>query len=221
MDTKIIVLVNQKGGCGKTTIVMQLAGALGREGKKVLIVDADPQGTATGWAKSADDKNPFPATISGLSSMGDKVHREVKRHIGQYDFIFVDCPPAVDSPVPQSALMIADVALVPVIPSPADLLATNGIQALISRMQDVNESMKAYVVPNMVTSTKIAKKTIELLQRFGMKITAAGLSYRTAFRESTYIGGTVFDLKNEGADKAQAEVTALKNELLKIMKSAA
>ncbi|MHC5730941.1 MAG: AAA family ATPase, partial [Nostoc sp.] len=56
MTAKIIAVVNQKGGSGKTTVSMQLAGAIARRSNKVLVVDADPQGTATRWAASALDE---------------------------------------------------------------------------------------------------------------------------------------------------------------------
>src|SRR5260363_310118 len=84
---------NQKGGCGKTTISMQLAGALGKDDCRVLVVDADPQGTATRWAANAEDDKPFPAAISGLGAAGGKVHREIKKYVGEYDYILIDCPP--------------------------------------------------------------------------------------------------------------------------------
>ena len=58
MPAKILAVVNQKGGSGKTTLSMQLAGALARRHHKVLVVDADPQGTATRWAASAEDETP-------------------------------------------------------------------------------------------------------------------------------------------------------------------
>jgi chromosome partitioning protein len=108
MPAKIISVVNQKGGSGKTTLSMQLAGALARRGNKVLVVDADPQGTATRWAASADDEKPFPASVVGLSAASTKVHREVKKFVDDYQYVIIDCPPAADSPVPQSALLIAD-----------------------------------------------------------------------------------------------------------------
>src|SRR4051795_3748832 len=141
MPAKIISVVNQKGGSGKTTLSMQLAGALARRGHDVLIVDADPQGTATRWAASAEDEKPFPATVAGLAAAAGKVHREVKKYISRYDYIIIDCPPAVDSLAPQSALLIADLAVVPVIPSPPDLWASVGITKLIENARTVNEEL--------------------------------------------------------------------------------
>jgi chromosome partitioning protein len=78
MPAKIVVIANQKGGCGKTTIAMQVGGTLGRAGNRVLIVDADPQGTATRWAASAADESSFPAHVAGLAAAGGKVHREIR-----------------------------------------------------------------------------------------------------------------------------------------------
>ena len=217
MDTRIIVLTNQKGGCGKTTVCMQLAGALGRQGRKVLVVDADTQGTASRWAACADEKTPFPAMISGMGAIGSKVHQEVKKYIGQYEYIFIDCPPAKDSLIPRSALVIACVALIPVIPSPADLWAVDGIQPLINEAKIHNEKLRALIIPNMCTNTNTSKGTLESLINLGMDITTTTLGDRIAYRESAVVGGTVYDLKTESAVKAQEEITSLKKELIRIM----
>lgn len=216
MNTKIIAIVNQKGGCGKTTITMQLAGVLGKEGNKVLVVDADPQGTATRWAANAEDDKPFPATLSGLSAAGAKVHREVKKYLGEYDYIFIDCPPALDSPAPQSALMIADLAIIPIVPSPADLWAAVGIQELIDRMKDLNEGLKSRIVLNMYQKNIILNDEVsDLVKNFGIEKATTNLSLRTAYRQSAVFGGTVFDIK--GADKAIYEIESLKSEIVTIL----
>lgn len=215
-NTKIITIANQKGGCGKTTITMQLAGALGRDKFKVLIVDADPQGTATRWASNADDLSPFLSHIAGLSAAGAKVHREVKKYVGQYDYILIDCPPSVDSITPQSALMISDIVLIPIIPSPADLWAAVGIQQLIERVQGINEGLQSRIIPNMCQANlSLTQEVLAVLNNFGIEISNTHLCLRTAYRQSAVLGKTVFDIK--GADKAVNEVEKLKNEVLKIL----
>lgn len=217
MTAKIIVAANQKGGCGKTTVAMQLGGTLGRNGHRVLIVDADPQGTATRWAASATDEVPFPAHVAGLAAAGGKVHREIKKYLESYDFILVDCPPAVESPVPQSVLLIADLALIPIIPSPADLWAATGTRGLIERATEINSSLKSRLVVNMLQSnTSMSREVLEVLQDFGIPLTEAKLHLRTAYRQAAVYGGTVHNLGRE-AGKAIQEVEILVNEVLALI----
>lgn len=217
MTAKIVAVVNQKGGAGKTTVSMQLAGTLGRRGHKVLVIDADPQATATRWAASAGEEQSFPATISGLSAAGGKVHREAQKYVEDYDFIVIDCPPAADSPVPQSALMIADLALVPVIPSPLDLWASVGIVRVIDSLRDINEALEPRIVINQCQpNTALAREAMEMLQTFGLPIARARLHHRTAYRQAAVYGSTVHEL-GKAADQAIAEVDALTDEVLAIL----
>lgn len=218
MAAKILVTANQKGGCGKTTVAMQIGGTLGRTGHRVLIVDADPQGTATRWAASATDENPFPAHVAGLAAAGGKVHREIKKYLDSYDYILVDCPPAVESAVPQSALLVADIALVPIIPSPADLWAATGTRGLIERAIEINPALQARLVVNMLQSnTSMSKEVLEVLEDFGIPLTEAKLHLRTAYRQAAVFGGTVHDLGRDAA-KAVREVETLVQEILDLVK---
>src|SRR3546814_7153755 len=83
---------------------------------RVLIIDMDPQGTASRWSSVASPEQPFPATVISLSPMQEKMIGEVEKMSSGYDFIFIDCPPAIESSVPWAALMIADIGLIPMIP---------------------------------------------------------------------------------------------------------
>lgn len=217
MTAKIISVVNQKGGSGKTTISMQLAGTLARRNKRVLVVDADPQGTATRWATSADDDKPFPASVVGLSVANAKVHREVKKFIEDYDFIIIDCPPAADSPVPQSALLVTDLALVPVIPSPLDMWATIGIKEVINNIKDLNESLKARIVINQCQpNTTLTQEALEVLPKFGIDICETVIRQRQVYRQSAVYGQTVQDFGAK-AESATAEIEALTDEVLRLI----
>ncbi len=222
MIAKVITITNQKGGAGKSTLTMQLAGSFSKK-YKVMVIDADPQATATRWASSSPDEYPFNATICGLGAAGGKVHREVKKYLSDYDYIFIDTPPAVDSPVPQSALMVSDLALIPIIPSPPDLWAGIAIKELISRMQDFNEHLEARLVINMCQSnTNIAKDIISIVDDFEIDKSETSLVLRTAYRQSAAFGCTVHDLKKV-ADiaidkKACDEIDRLCDEIRFILK---
>src|SRR5262245_53204413 len=217
MPAKIVAAVNQKGGSGKTTLFMQLAGALARRGHEVLIVDADPQGTATRWAASAEDDKLFPATVAGLAAAAGKVHREVKKYVGRYDYIIIDCPPAVDSLAPQSALLIADLAALPVIPSPPDLWASVGITKLIENARTVNEGLLAVIVLNQCQPQQVlTKDAMDILKDFQVPLAKHYLGDRAVYRQSSLYGMTVHDMGAK-AEPAIREVTALAEELLGLL----
>lgn len=218
MAAKIIAVVNQKGGTGKTTVSMNLAGALARRSYDVCVIDADPQGTATRWAASAPDDDPFPASVLGLSAAGGKVHREVRKLVGNYDYIIIDCPPAADSPVPQSALLVADLCLIPVIPSPPDLWATIGIRTVVENASDINEALKARLVVNQLQSNVgIARDAMEILPEFGVEVCKAKLHHRAAYKQAALDGQSVHK-GGSRAKQAVEEVEALTDEVLKLLR---
>lgn len=217
MPAKIIAVANQKGGSGKTTVSMQLAGAIARRRNKVLVVDADPQGTATRWAASAEDDRPFPASVVGLSAASAKVHREVKKFIDDYDYIIIDCPPAADSPVPQSALLIADLVLVPLIPSPLDMWAAVGIRQVIANVSDLNEGLKSRLVLNQCQpNTTLTQETLEVLPEFGIELANVQLRHRQVYRQSAVFGQTVHDFGGK-ASAAIEEMENLTSEVFEIL----
>lgn len=220
MVAKIIAVANQKGGSGKTTVSMQLAGAIARRGDRVLVVDADPQGTATRWAASAADDNPFPAAVVGLSAAHEKVHREVKKFIHDYGYIIIDCPPAADSPVPQSALLIADLVLVPIIPSPLDMWAAVGIRQVIFNVGDINEGLVSRLVLNQCQpNTTLTQETLEVLPEFGIELAKTQLRHRQVYRQCAVFGQTVHDFGSKAA-AAIKEVERLTDEVFAILRAA-
>ncbi|HEV8716851.1 MAG TPA: ParA family partition ATPase [Candidatus Binatia bacterium] len=217
MAAKVVAVVNQKGGSGKTTLTMQLAGTLAKRGVKILVVDADAQGTATRWSSSAPDDTPFPAPVVGLSAAGTKVHREVAKFTDDYTLIMIDCPPAIDNPTPHSALLIADLALVPIIPSPPDLWAAVGIRQLIETLSAINKGLQArLVINNMEPRTSLAKEALDILPEFGIPLVETILHHRTAYRQSAVFGGTVHHLGSKAAP-AIREIEALADEVLAIV----
>jgi chromosome partitioning protein len=217
MAAKILAVVNQKGGVGKTTLSMQLAGTLALRKHRVLVVDADPQGTASRWAASASDEQPFPTAVVGLAASGNKLHREVVKLAQDYDYIIVDCPPAVDSINSRSALLIADLALVPVIPSPPDLWASTGIARLIDEVSTVNAELRALLVLNLCQANRLLlKDSTTVLQDFQLPLAKQQLGLREVYRQSSVYGTTVHTMGPK-AESAAREMNALADEIAMVL----
>jgi chromosome partitioning protein len=217
MNAKIISLSNQKGGVGKTTLTMQIAGALGRS-KKVLVADIDPQGTAVTWSASASSESPFPAHVIGLSAAKGKVHNEIRKYIEDYDFIIIDCPPSINSSETQSALLISDLALIPILPSPPDIWASVGIIQIIENAKLVNETLQARLVLNQKQANRtLATESLTILEDFQIPLAKTAISQREIYRHCAAIGGTVFDF-GKRADVAIQEIESLIQEIQDLLK---
>lgn len=215
-NAKIITVTTRKGGAGKSTIIMQLAGALALRQFQVLVVDGDPQGSAIQWSAAADEK-PFPVPVVNLAAAGSRIDREIKKQVGHFDFILVDCPPASDSPVPRSALRVSHLAIVPVIPSPLDLWGAVGIREVIQDVQVVNEDLQARLVINQFQeTTTLAHEVLHALNEFGISVFETRIGHRTAYRQSAVFGGTVHDFRSR-ASQAIAEVESLTDEILALV----
>jgi chromosome partitioning protein len=186
MTSKIITVCNQKGGSGKTTTCMTLAAGLAARGFSVLVVDADPQGTATRWGASAPEAEPFPATVINLAAAKANVHRMVRDHIDKYDVVLVDCPPAVESPATQSSLLISDLAIVPVIPRPGELWALERLFQLLSEMPE----LKARLFPTMLQNTTLMADALTVLGETPVPLMKSSFSARVAYAQGMPTGGT-------------------------------
>jgi chromosome partitioning protein len=215
---KIISVANQKGGCGKTNITMNLAVSFFLDKKKVLVIDADPQGTASRWSASAEDNHPYPVSVINLSIAGNKIHQEIKKLMDKYDYIIVDCPPSIESVIPQSVLLVSDLVLIPIVPSPSDLWATVGMKKLLDFVLSVNETLRAMMVINMYNNrTILAKDVVEAIDGFDVKVANTKIGLRNVFRTSSALGRSVFDYGKD-VEVAKKEIISLKKEIVNLLK---
>lgn len=137
MTAVVCALANHKGGVGKTTMAMNPAAGLGRRGGCV-VVDADPQSSASLWAQTAMPARLPVTVMAAAQGMGDALDQLRGRH----DFIVVDCPPATDAVQTQAALANAHVVLIPVLPSPMDLWATARIEAMVEARASATHALR-------------------------------------------------------------------------------
>lgn len=218
MRTRIISLTNQKGGVGKTTLTMQIAGALGNLNRKVLVADIDPQGTALTWSASAPEESPFPAHVINLSAAKGKVHNEIRKYVDEYDFIIIDCPPNINSPETQSALLISDLALIPILPSPPDIWASVGIVQIVENAKVVNETLQARLVLNQKQANRtLSTESLKILEGFQIPLARTVISQREIYRQCAATGGTVFDF-GKRSDVAIQEIRGLLKEIIELLK---
>ena len=205
----IISLLNQKGGVGKTTLAVHLSTALALRGRKVLLVDADPQHSSLDWSESRTADPLFP--VIGLPTKN--LHKEMPAHVRNYDDIVIDGPPRVNE-LARAAIMAADVVLIPVQPSPYDIWAAKEIVDMLNEARVYKEKQKsAFVINRKIVNTAIGRDVAEALAEYQLAVLSSAISQRVAFAESAAQGSTVLELDPTGI--ASQEINRLTDEVLK------
>jgi len=149
MAGRVIVIGNEKGGCGKTTISVNLVAMGARERHDVLLVDADPgQQSAARWAARRRDMHPEAAPVPCVSLTG-RIDAQVEDLRARYGLIVVDTG-AEDSPELRSAALVADTLVVPLQAEALDLWTLPTVEAIFRRVQAVQRDLRVVIALNRV-----------------------------------------------------------------------
>ena len=220
----VILIGGEKGGTGKSTIATNIATMRTIKGIDTLLFDIDPQKTSTFWASRRDENDIHPRIAScqkildsRILNAGIVIRNELKALMSKYEDIIVDAGGAA-SEVLRAAMTMADVLVLPLMPSSFDIWTLGTVNNLISEVKHTNPNIIAKVVYNKVaphpqTAKFEMEESNEILSDFdSIKRFDTILIYRVAIRRSQSKGQAVVEYKPLD-DKANEEINSLYREV--------
>ncbi|MFN2337898.1 MAG: ParA family partition ATPase [Gammaproteobacteria bacterium] len=209
MSARTFALANLKGGCGKSTLALNLAAGLARRGSTSL-VDADPQGALLHWADWAGSEGDFPGLLQAGRNPGEILEQAAR----DSRYVVIDCPPSVDMDITGQCLEQVDVVLIPVLPSPLDLWASAGTVAAVERARQANPRLRAWLVLNQTEPRSAMSRAIGgAVASLDVPVLNTRIRRRAAYRTSAVEGRSVYQLGARGA-AAMNEIEDLIQEVL-------
>jgi chromosome partitioning protein len=210
--SKIIAVLNQKGGAGKTTLATNLSRALQENNKRVLLIDSDPQGSARDWNTAGDGE-----IVSVIGLDRPTLSKDIQSIKENSDWIVIDGAPQI-AELSVSAIKCADVILIPVQPSPYDVWACEDLVDVIKARQEVTEGSPkaAFVISRAIKNTQLSKEISDALKDYDLPVFENYTSQRVIYAKSAAVGSTVLDI--ESGNEAAKEILAIRVELVEFIK---
>ena len=207
---KVIVVANQKGGVGKSTIACNLAVAAAMDGKKTLVIDADPQGSSATFrtVRESDD-------IKVISIVKPTIHKDIQ-DFSNFDWVIVDSG-GRDSAVFRSAIAAAEggILVIPILPSQYDIWATEDTFNILKEARAYKDIPAVAFFNQVMQNTTVTRDAAETLQELTaeneVSLLASQLAHRVDYKKSISAGQGVMEYAPGG--KAAQEVAALYAEI--------
>lgn len=211
----VISVCSLKGGVGKSTVTLSLAGALHKAGRKVLVIDSDPQGSLRSWSDLAAARGHDSPPVVSVSAKS--LVRELSKLSGGFEVILVDTAPRIDGDV-RGAMMAADYVLVPIVAGALDLWALKATLDVLEEARGLRPDLQCGIVLNRVDRTSLATHARKAIDKCGVPIVGT-LGARVDFGEATLAGQSVATYAT--GSKASIEVRQLMKAVIESMKAVA
>lgn len=217
---KIITVLNQKGGSGKTTISINMAACLNDAGQQVLLIDADAsQGSASTWASINEGFYFDTVTVNAA-----QIKNFLERNETAYDYVIIDCPPRADKDAGKF-VAVASMVLIPVQPSPYDVWACAELVDIIRSRQDLTAGLPnmpkgglphaRFVLSRAQKGTRIIGETLDALNETGIPVLETMTTQFDTYKRSAMKGRTIFDASEQNLE-AQAQIKVITEEVREI-----
>ena len=209
---KVISVLNQKGGSGKTTIATHIATCLQQKGNSVLLVDSDPQGSSRDWA-AMRESGDLP--VIGIDR--PTLERDLKS-LAKKDFVVIDgAPQTADLAI--SAIKVSNFILIPVQPSPYDIWATSDLVDLVKQRIEITDGKlkAAFVINRAIKGTNIGAEIRKALEEYDLPVLESVIFQRVSYPSSASMGKTVTEL--EPSSDGAKEIISLTNEILTFLEN--
>jgi len=205
----VISFLNQKGGVGKSTLSINVAACLNLMGHKVLLIDADKQGTVSTWASLREETG-----FRVVSMARENMARDAIKLAADFDFTIIDGPPQAET-ISRSCIVASDLVIVPIEPGGASLWSSNLTIRQLKEAQELKPTLKCgFVVSRKIGTTVLGRDTRNMAADAGIRTFQTEIEQRIAYAEALTMGKTIFEWS--GRSPAAREIQTLTRELLDV-----